>query len=747
MKPIIYVLIAFICISTVFAVNVETNTYKIECLPEVATIQSVGFVQTCSYKLKVGSYTGDVAFCFDSLVNGRVYYHSGNNRIDISSNFAYKRYNMVKGDCYYYPDVSWVANETKVIDVVYTPLDMSKSPKWDTYFGDISANRVDLLLDPIYDANNYEIGTFRGDSYRWFSGVNTSNVDLSSFSSGLCYSQLSNNVCTYNYNGNGDTLGLPDSYYRVYSTNLINSQFHNISVKYSVSITAGATSNIHNNFQISYQDGSSELQNYTFLATNGVPVSLVINISSNASKNVSSIIHSAKSVYSVTANLATSTNISADTKAVVSQNVSSVNISLPLNVNTFQLNASFTMPVFINLSFDGSNWHYMNLSNNTLIVLTDSAIDNNKLRYKLYMTAATSKVNNFSIYFNGAANFLSFTVYDEVTGARILQNVSIIVFDSSNSYSSVLVNGDGNVTSLVDGDYTISFATANYSTRYLHIPLLSRNYSYYNISLLPLNSSQNVSLTFYNPNGATISNLPILQYFLTANGSVLASSIATDINGVARFNHFSGHYYSFSCISSVYNCNSFVLSPITESSYDILLQFLSSVNTYSSVNVTAGVSFNNVSKVLTFDYVSGNSSISNYSFFVLKNINGVDTVICSRSGSSMSDSFTCDLFGYHGLVFTEAFADGTYFFGEWVNLGESPKLFDNLNVQDSAYIGGFILLIIVLGALSFGLVGLIIGGIAGLAAILVFGLGNIVTGGFLAAAIVIGIIIAVGLRK
>ena len=634
-KLYIYLILSLFLLSSTYAVLEETSTYRIECTPEVSTITSKGFVQECSYLLKQGTYTGDVAFCFDStLKSAKVIY----NNSDITSLFKYKYYNMVKGNCYYIEDVNWNTNESKKLTIYYMPSNVSSSPKWDTYFGDVSTNRIDLMLDPLYDSNNYEIGTSRSNSYNWmifnynsyFNDVlTTSNINTNSTS---ITTLPTNNLITLTSN-----VGFPYPDGLTLLGTFNSTYFNNVSINASTRNPNGGIYNISMSVNFTYSDGSSNYIVYPFSLLASLPS---FNFSSNTSKNLSYyyLYYNKKSMtnnqpFYIDTNTTTYQTIHS------SANLTSNPIALPILVNNFRLNSSYVGSAFINLTFDGINWMYYNLSNNSLNTNTGVTALSSNMSYKLYLLNNATTINNLNIYFNGYSTLLNITVLDEVTGLPIYSNTTV-TFSSVNPFTtfSYIVNYTKGVTNLSAIPYSILASNPSYSVKNYYLSLADRSNS--NLTIY-LNNGNATLFNFKASNGNVLPNV-IFNVYSYVNGSlVLTESDISDVTGKVQISTRQNTFYSFATYLNGYANYSFSLNPILFNSYDVILSPTGGITTIPSASVSYNPTIYSmgINNAFTIRFSSPYSSLSNYSYIVTSynaTINGSGN---SSSGQYFNNTF------------------------------------------------------------------------------------------------------------
>lgn len=909
---IVPLIIALFClligtIQLVGAVNIETATYKIDCSPEIATIQFNGFHQQCSYLLKQGSWSGDVAFCFDTPINnGKVLYHLSNGSLlDITPSFKYQFYDINKGDCYYVKDVSFLTNDLKILDIYYLPNDLSKSPKWDTYFGNISQGRVDLRLDPVFNVSYYELGSNRSSSYQW-----EYTPDLINTSANIYFNYLSNNQSQFAQSLFNNTLFLNNF---IFNSSRINERVSNLSFNIGCSCCGNS---VNARATVVYFDGSFDSSCSISTVCSSGDKNVVKSCSYSNDRLVDYVslnLSYGGAPTSFMQNISISYNISGRVN-VSSSITNSQIINLSSFVSQYKLNASFIGSGFINISFNGSSWQYINLSNTSWITPLSPALSNNRLQYVINLSSSNARLFNFSLILNSSLAYFSTNIYEKVSGARInysvnwsisptffyntsdviatnlttlqglnnisinksgyygcnylvqinssvvLQNcslsndrISLFVYDTFTGLNLNVFNG-----SICSGSYCESFSTTNSSmtiywlkntstnisispsgyspftinftsfsgsdlnqtlrigtftglnisiydestlalitqnvsirvtditnslvyttsstsgvanlnlnlgTGIFEVRFDSMNYSsrrYYfsgsniafNAYLLPYTISENLSICFYDTNGAVIPNLLVYENVLSNSSFLTVQSSYTDIMGRVFFIYNPISYYKYNYTNGFYSNTPFTLNPPRNNAvlsdgcnYDIGVKLSTSFIADLPVNVSGGISWNNLTEVLTFSYIGNNSNASLFSYHVIKLVNNQQIVLCAGNSSNSIDSFNCLLTGYKDLVYVQGTADNTIFFGSWFDLGSPGRLFDNLNRFDAAYLSGFILLIILCAGVFFGLYGTLISGVAGLWLIAILGILTPITLSLVVVDMVVSCVLALLLRR
>jgi hypothetical protein len=315
--------------------------------------------------------------------------------------------------------------------------------------------------------------------------------------------------------------------------------------------------------------------------------------------------------------------------------------------------------------------------------------------------------------------------------------------------------GIKNITSQPIGDILeIRFNSTNFTTNRYYRIIPENSYIDLNVYLLPISAAQNFSICWYDINGVPIYDLHVYQYFLANTTYALTQDAYTDILGRTFLTYTPTHYYLYNWSSTVYANNPFILNPPDNTNtlssgcnYDITIPYTAVTQGYSKANVTGTATFNNATDILTFTYTSYNSSYTNYYYNITKIINSREVTICSDSSTSTTDTFTCNLFGYTGTVNVYGYADNQIFYGGYIEIDPRSSLWENLEPADSAYYTGFIILIITLAGISFGILGTLISGILGLIIATLLGILEPLTITLILADMIIVGVIAFGLRR
>ena len=374
--------------------------------------------------------------------------------------------------------------------------------------------------------------------------------------------------------------------------------------------------------------------------------------------------------------------------------------------------------------------------------------------YMTYTSTSAYPSYQFTLY---PSSSLFISIFDETTFNYITNNVTVTLTDIDNPtiLTSTTTNGNISFLNLRANDvWEVRFNSANYSTNRYYRNILATGTDYLNAYLLPNSVAQNFSICWYDSNGVPISNLLVYQYILSNGAYVLTQDIFSDIQGKTILSFNPSHYYLYNYSNILYATYPFILNPPQNTvtladgcNYDITVRSANSVLVYNPLNITGSATYNNVTSILTFNYTSL-TNYDRYSYTISKLINGQTFVICSDSSALQINSFTCSLSGYHGLVYVQGVVNSTkIFYGQYVDLGDLPKLFDNLKPKDAAYYSGFILLIIIVAGITVGMIGGLIAGVIGLLAIYWLGIMTPITATLIIVDVIVVIVIGLAIKR
>ncbi len=389
-----------------------------------------------------------------------------------------------------------------------------------------------------------------------------------------------------------------------------------------------------------------------------------------------------------------------------------------------------------NITFD-----VIKYSNYSLRIIPTNANPYVELTFNITSSGVTNKLVETT-----ANNSINITIYDAVTLTKILQPLNIVVTSGiANNYSTS--TGNILITNIQSGLNEIKIYNINYTESRYSITILDGTTQWLSAYLAPVSSSQNVTFTFYDYTGATITGIYAQSYLLTNQSYVQISSAYSDISGKVYFSYNPLYSYTYNYSGTGYKSSTFILNPPRESNYDITVAPSSLETIYNLANVTGIVSYNNITHIISFNYISSDTSLTTYSYTLSKIINSRPTIINYNGSISDSGTFYYNTIGYTGLVYIQGVADGRIFYGSYIDLGGQDSLGKTLGQKDSAFISGIIAMIIIFASITFGIFGIMVGGIVSLIIIYWLNLLTIVSLSFIVVSMIATIIIVMGIRR
>jgi hypothetical protein len=383
-----------------------------------------------------------------------------------------------------------------------------------------------------------------------------------------------------------------------------------------------------------------------------------------------------------------------------------------------------------------------NTINGTEYLVIITASNNNPYTETFNITTYGITTKNIILTANNSINL---TIYNAQNRSIILQNITIIVTSGiAKTYSTT--TGNILISNVNTGLNEIKVFNENFSESRYNILLIEGTSINYNAYLLPIGTAQNVTFTFYNPNGVIIRGLQVGTYLLTNTTYILLSSAYTDISGKVYFTYNPLYQYLYTYSGEGYQTTSFILNPPRESNYDITVAWSTIGKTYTKPNITGTTTYFNTTNTLRFNYISTDTNTTTYSYTVSKIINTKPIIICSETSTSLNNNFDCDTTGYTGTIYIQGVGDQYIFYGRTYDL-PGGKLSDNINQKDAALISGIIILVILMGGVIFGPIALGISGIIGILIIYWIGILTPLTLTIVIINIIATIIILIGLNK
>lgn len=301
--------------------------------------------------------------------------------------------------------------------------------------------------------------------------------------------------------------------------------------------------------------------NYTFLITNVTPGSYYVKVEVTDLFNLTS--YGLSELFNITAYV----NIS------VRDAFSGANLT---NFTGWVYNHALGT----NVSFNSTSQFYQApiiLGNNTIYVESGnySITSNNLYNYNF---TAPENTYQFSLY---TKNSVYCYIYDEATSLFITENVTVLFTGPLGDTTYSTVTGRLYVDFLVDGNYTIKAQASNYSLRTYNIVV--GNYSTQSLNIFLTASTSTVILTYLDSGTAgALEGVSVSQYRLINGSWTLLQTKSSDITGRLQFTFIPNVKYRFYSTFTGYSDKTFDLDPIIFTSYNVLLNRLS-----TGLNITS----------------------------------------------------------------------------------------------------------------------------------------------------------------
>lgn len=340
-------------------------------------------------------------------------------------------------------------------------------------------------------------------------------------------------------------------------------------------------------------------------------------------------------------------------------------------------------------------------------------------------------------------NTLNINIYDELNGSLINSSTQVNTYSSSSSHSYTTLNGSLYILGLDPDNYTLSFVNAGYNVRNYLVEVTNGSYQLLNAYLLGVTYAQNFSVTFYNPQGSVVSGVHVKEYVLTNTSYVLIAEEVSDMLGVVRFSFYPLFYYKIVYSAEGFQSDYAYLFPPQPTNYDISL-FYPVIPVTTTPQVTGSTYFDNSTDILSFSYVA--LAQYNVSYYTKVFINGESFILCNDSSILPSATFSCLTTGYTGQAFVGAYANGTSFFGQFVNIGQGISLGSVVNWRDGLLLGFFVVLLSLLVGVMAGPIGAVIFQVLGLVAVFWLGLAGFISVTLIVVDMVVTLIIGLKVR-
>ncbi len=354
-------------------------------------------------------------------------------------------------------------------------------------------------------------------------------------------------------------------------------------------------------------------------------------------------------------------------------------------------------------------------------------------------------VSHFSIFYKNislsANNSVNLSIYNLATLGIITQNVTVVVTGATvRSFNTI--TGNILLTDVSTGVNELKVYNENFTESRYALDIVDGAAQTFYAYLNPVSSAQNVTFTFYDLSGALIEGVYLYQYTLTNLTPVLSMVRVSDIAGKVYFNYIPTYYYFYNISSTDYVGSPFILNPPVEPNYDITLTPISALVSYAPLNTSGSYTFNNVTEVISFSYVSSESDIASYDLFVYVG----RSLVCHNVSSALSNVFVCDVSAYSGTVSLYATGDNRIFFGSTFELPES-KLSDLVSIQEASFLSGLLALILIIAGATINIFVALVFGVIALLVVYWIGIFGALSTIVITVVVIVSVVIAVIIRR
>ena len=362
-------------------------------------------------------------------------------------------------------------------------------------------------------------------------------------------------------------------------------------------------------------------------------------------------------------------NVSAGTYNVLAQKTGWYNKNQTFTITTLQNNTQ----TVVNISY--ANLTISAKDGTTNATLTGYSLTIKSLNFTTWVGETTTGATNYSFYLingtynvtidapgyeltnaqanitvNGNTNY-TFTLYkensiriyifDEITNAPILSNITIRFTDNSSTWENTTDTSTLFVYNLTPSTYTLLFYGSGYSTRTYTVTVGNRTTQTLNAYMISSNYS--TTLTIKDVDSADVlSNVSIGMYKLINSTWTVVESKYSDISGRAVFYYDPIGSYKFYLSLDGYTDYVFFLNPILFSAYDVYMTKTSILNASADYDkiaiIYAPTSFQN-NKATTFNFIisSPDGLLTEYGINItLPNTSKVGSVGVNAIGSQLS---------------------------------------------------------------------------------------------------------------
>lgn len=207
--------------------------------------------------------------------------------------------------------------------------------------------------------------------------------------------------------------------------------------------------------------------------------------------------------------------------------------------------------------------------NLTIISADGYALTNNG--QQIYTNISITQNQNYTFNLQ-PTNTIDITIYDESTGQKILQNITITKIGTDLvQTTNITATGNLSIQGIDPDTYTIRFQASGYTTRQYIVTVNNQSYQTLDAYLLQSNYTTLFTCTDKNT-GETLEGCTITVSRSINNTPEVVAVLLSDITGKAQLIYQSDYPYNFIVTKGNYTTKTFTLSPILLAEYEIKLQ-------------------------------------------------------------------------------------------------------------------------------------------------------------------------------
>lgn len=221
---------------------------------------------------------------------------------------------------------------------------------------------------------------------------------------------------------------------------------------------------------------------------------------------------------------------------------------------------------------------------------------------------------SFTLY---KSNSVRIYIFDEITDAPILENITIRWTSNTTTWENVTGTGELFVSNITAGEYELLFYSGNYSTRSYTITVGERSTQVLNAYMI--NTEYSTIFTIKDiDTGVVLEDVSITMYKQINSTWTTVESKTSDISGKAQFYYDPIAHYKFFLARSDYEDYVFFLNPILFSTYEVFMTKTTVLN-YSvdfddiSIIYAPAVFYNNENSSFNYLISSPAGTLTDYS--------------------------------------------------------------------------------------------------------------------------------------